>query len=126
MRGLLGLSVIALGLLLAGGLLVGLTVLAATGIGWLLSRFLPFSLYEATLLSLVALSWPIYLAIQIIKSTPVSTGAYESEEKEQAIPSIPRWRQPLKRPGRSANIDPDDWCPCGSGKKYKHCHGRKM
>jgi preprotein translocase subunit SecA len=36
---------------------------------------------------------------------------------------------------RSDTVDPDDpatWtntgrnasCPCGSGKKYKHCHGR--
>jgi hypothetical protein len=24
----------------------------------------------------------------------------------------------------SAGVDPDRWCPCGSGKKYKHCCGR--
>jgi preprotein translocase subunit SecA len=22
-------------------------------------------------------------------------------------------------------VDPNDKCPCGSGRKYKNCHGRK-
>jgi len=25
----------------------------------------------------------------------------------------------------AAKIYPNDPCPCGSGKKYKQCHGRK-
>ncbi len=44
-------------------------------------------------------------------------------------------RQPVKTRKASADIDPDDpssWgkvprnapCPCGSGKKFKHCHGK--
>jgi len=60
-----------------------------------------------------------------------TTGENELAEPEPAL-----W-QPLARNGRSAaaQIDPKDpstWgrvgrnepCPCGSGKKYKHCHGR--
>ena len=42
---------------------------------------------------------------------------------------------PSRRRQAAATLDPDDpatWgrvprnapCPCGSGKKYKHCHGR--
>ena len=42
--------------------------------------------------------------------------------------------QPIRRPAASA-MNPDDpstWgkvprnapCPCGSGRKYKHCHGK--
>ena len=38
-------------------------------------------------------------------------------------PRVPRWRQPLKNPDFS-NTKPDDRCPCGSGRKYKNCHGR--
>jgi preprotein translocase subunit SecA len=30
--------------------------------------------------------------------------------------------QPFTRPGQK--IGRNDPCPCGSGKKYKHCHGR--
>jgi preprotein translocase subunit SecA len=60
-----------------------------------------------------------------------TTGENELAEPEPAL-----W-QPPARNGRSAaaQIDPKDpasWgrvgrnepCPCGSGKKYKHCHGR--
>ena len=49
-------------------------------------------------------------------------------------PASPPWPAP-PRPALAAGVDPADpgtWglsgrndpCPCGSGKKYKHCHGR--
>jgi len=31
-------------------------------------------------------------------------------------------RQPVRK---GKKVYPNDPCPCGSGKKYKHCHGRK-
>jgi preprotein translocase subunit SecA len=27
-------------------------------------------------------------------------------------------------PGRTDRVGRNDPCPCGSGKKYKHCHGQ--
>jgi preprotein translocase subunit SecA len=53
----------------------------------------------------------------------------EAEDDEAAMASVP-----LNRRKASDNVDPNDpatWgrvsrnaaCPCGSGKKYKHCHG---
>lgn len=42
--------------------------------------------------------------------------AVNPEESEQKKP-----RQPVRR---SVNVGRNDPCPCGSGKKYKHCHGR--
>lgn len=137
MKTLFGFAVIVLGILLAGLLTVGLSVLTATGIGWLLTKILPFSLFEATLLSLIALPVPLYLGLQIIKSIASAVNPEESdwdedewdedeeeEGKEEYTPAIPRWRQPIKRTDRFANVDPDERCPCGSGKKYKNCHGR--
>jgi uncharacterized protein YecA (UPF0149 family) len=52
-------------------------------------------------------------------------------EMRATAPPIPVAVQPM----RSEAVDPDDpstWrnasrngpCPCGSGKKYKHCHGK--
>jgi uncharacterized protein YecA (UPF0149 family) len=38
---------------------------------------------------------------------------------------IPRWRRPNKNLDFS-NVKPDDLCPCGSGRKYKNCHGVKQ
>lgn len=51
---------------------------------------------------------------------------YEDEEDDDDElpfhPGVPRWRQPLK-PVDFSDTKPDDRCPCGSGRKYKNCHG---
>ncbi|MFN3745746.1 MAG: preprotein translocase subunit SecA [Hyphomicrobiaceae bacterium] len=70
------------------------------------------------------------------------TGEDEFELAEAVLSSEGRAAQParakpepVKSRGRNGAIDPNDestWgrvarnapCPCGSGKKYKHCHGR--
>ncbi len=47
---------------------------------------------------------------------------YMSQENEYNDPSAPIKHEPVrveKTPGRN------DLCPCGSGKKYKHCHGKE-
>ena len=52
----------------------------------------------------------------------------EEDDQDEEIfvnPGIPRWRQPLK-PIDISDVDPDDRCPCGSGRKYKNCHGAKQ
>jgi len=145
MKSALGLIGIALGLIALVALGGGLLVLMAYGVGWLLARFLPFSIFEATLLSLAGMSviglaaWRLVAAF--ISSMPVFDDEdeadvdFEDEEWEEAdeedeesdpaaYPGIPRWRQPLKKVDFS-NAKPDDRCPCGSGRKYKNCHGRK-
>ena len=35
--------------------------------------------------------------------------------------------EPEEKPGlrRFPKVGRNDPCPCGSGKKYKHCHGKK-
>jgi preprotein translocase subunit SecA len=54
-----------------------------------------------------------------------STGGpeYMSQENEYHDPSTPVKQEPIrveKAPGRN------DPCPCGSGKKYKNCHGKDV
>lgn len=48
---------------------------------------------------------------EVVKGQAVNPG--EGEQKKP--------RQPVRR---SVNVGRNDPCPCGSGKKYKHCHGR--
>ncbi len=36
--------------------------------------------------------------------------------------AAPKSAQPVERPG--PKVGRNDPCPCGSGKKYKHCHGK--
>jgi len=43
--------------------------------------------------------------------------ALKDDETAEAAPA-----QPFVRPGQK--VGRNDPCPCGSGKKYKHCHGR--
>jgi len=45
-------------------------------------------------------------------------------EMDAVFAGIPRWRRPLKTLDFS-NVMPDDRCPCGSGRKFKNCHGKK-
>lgn len=149
------LSVLLIGLIIVVALLLiatvgGLIVWAASGIGGVLINWLrlPFSPFEATLLSLIALfatAWTAWRLVVSIISLPIGTSRvaeededwededeyedeeYEDEEPEEAkpIPSIPKWRQPIRRATDGLPIvDPDDRCPCGSGRKYKNCHGR--
>jgi preprotein translocase subunit SecA len=49
-------------------------------------------------------------------TAPTETGEVEHGGREHG-------RQPLRRP-RASPVGRNDPCPCGSGKKYKHCHGK--
>ena len=45
------------------------------------------------------------------------------EADDEAIASAAAKKpQPIVRP--SHKVGRNDPCPCGSGKKYKHCHGK--
>ena len=56
------------------------------------------------------------------------------QQPDQAsnAPSQPRYHDPSAAPQRHAPIirdkmpRPNDPCPCGSGKKFKHCHGKNI
>jgi len=48
----------------------------------------------------------------------------DQEELDKIYAAIPRWRRPTKNLDFS-NTQPDHRCPCGSGRKYKNCHGKK-
>jgi hypothetical protein len=133
----------------------GLIVWAASGLGWVLINWLhlPFTPFEATLLSLitfVAVAWSAWRLIVNLVTLPLEMSRTDDEEEDEdqdwdefeeeddeedddpepeeakPIPSIPKWRQPIRRASDGLPIvDPDDRCPCGSGRKYKNCHGRK-
>jgi len=142
--------IIAVVLLLLTAISV-LAVWAASGIGWVMVHWLrlPFTPFEATLLSLIAFVVVTWSTAQLLgrfltlplKSHPEDEDdeedqdwededdedyEEESEPQRQYVSSVPKWRQPIRnaRSGLPV-VDPDDRCPCGSGRKYKNCHGRK-
>jgi hypothetical protein len=129
----------------------GLVVWAASGLGWVLINWLrlPFTPFEATLLSLVtfvAVTWSAWRLLVNLVSFPLGSSHEDEDDDEdeewdedededyeedgepeqaQHVSSIPKWRQPIRRASDGMPIvNPDDRCPCGSGRKYKNCHGR--
>ena len=148
----------AVGVLLALAVGAFLVVLLAAGIGALIARLLPFSMFEATLLALIALIGVvvvIWRAVTTILSTP-SPGSDEDDEEElidewdaeredydwededadwdaerdeefsdqpDLRPPFRGWQQPIKST-EFEGVGRNEPCPCGSGKKYKNCHGK--
>ena len=66
---------------------------------------------------------------------PVPIGAELEFAGVEPVRATPLAARPSLQPMRAVSVDPNDpatWagtprnapCPCGSGKKYKHCHGR--
>ena len=51
-------------------------------------------------------------------SSPTETGEVETVVDAQTAKAAPAQAMPGVRVGRN------DPCPCGSGKKYKQCHGK--
>ncbi len=123
----------------------GLLVLLAYGVGLVVNLVLRFDPFQAAALSLAGILAVGWLAVRIFTSgTTISPPFFgdeeeeiddsddEEEEEEEvdeeeepgSYPSIPRWRQSPKSVDFST-AQPNDRCPCGSGRKYKNCHGAR-
>jgi hypothetical protein len=136
---LFGILLVVLLLLGLGGALV---FLMAYGLGLGINLIADFEPFQATVLGMLSIAVAGFLANRIwdmVRPAPVSMDdeddydddlfeEFDDEEDEDEepdlYPGIPRWRQPLKALDFSST-KPDDRCPCGSGRKYKNCHGSK-
>jgi hypothetical protein len=149
LKTILAFVALVLGLLLLLVLGGGLLMVLAYGLGSALNRLMHFDPFQATALSLAALGLAglgIARIISAFVASPSLSGAvadedewdedeedeWEEDEESEKVedepapdrhPGIPRWRQPLRQIDFS-KARPDDRCPCGSGRKYKNCHGR--
>jgi hypothetical protein len=120
----------------------GLLVLMAYGVGWVINHVMGLGSFQATTLSLAGIFVFIILTDRVIHAlTPLAPLNFEDNEEDNEIDDydvsedeealnklyagIPRWRRPSKNLDFS-EAKPDDRCPCGSGRKYKNCHGAKQ
>jgi hypothetical protein len=137
----LGFLLLIVVLLALGG---GLLFLLAYSVGWVVNLVAHFEPFQVTIISLASICAFGILAVNIwntITSTTRDTDDYdefdyddeyddeyeddeEDDEPPLIYPGIPRWQQPKKSPD-SSKAKPDDRCPCGSGRKFKNCHGTK-
>jgi preprotein translocase subunit SecA len=51
-------------------------------------------------------------------AAPMAAPPPDAQEPRRAMPPVPTFERQLPKVGRN------EPCPCGSGKKYKHCHGQ--
>lgn len=140
-------SILAVIILL--GLGGGLLVLLAYGVGWVINLLMDMEPFQATILGLAGIFTFIILIDRVVHaftplSSPVNDFEFEDdyedddeeesnehdilddeEEMDKTYAGIPRWRRPAK-PLDFSNVHDNDRCPCGSGRKYKNCHGAKQ
>jgi hypothetical protein len=141
MRAVFATLLLVILILLAVAVAIFLLSLGFVGMGWLLSRILPLSLFEASVIAILSGLGLAYVIGQIISARPIYGEDWEDEEDwdeedwdeeweedeyEEPI-SFPQWRR-LGEVQKSTDlpvVGRNDPCPCGSGKKYKYCHGKK-
>jgi type VI protein secretion system component VasK len=114
-------------------------VLAAFGLGKALSLVLPFSVFEASLLSMLAL-WPALWALWRIVTSDQNDDIgqawadeqddddeveEESFDDEHDEGEGAAWAAPLRSVISPPRIGRNSFCPCGSGRKYKRCCGKE-
>jgi hypothetical protein len=140
MKSLLTLLLIILVVFTVVALGGGLLVLMAYGVGWLLNHIIGVDSFQATLLALLGICvfgfvaeriWETFTSMPSFDPDDFDFDGEDDEDENEeddpffVNPRIPRWRQPLRNVDFS-NARPDDRCPCGSGRKYKNCHGAKQ
>ena len=114
-------------------------VLAAFGLGKALSLLLPFSVFEASLLSMLAM-WPaLWVVWRIVTSGQNDDIRHawadeqdeddeveeESFDEENDEGEGVAWAAPLRPVISPPKIGRNSLCPCGSGRKYKRCCGKE-
>jgi uncharacterized protein YecA (UPF0149 family) len=55
----------------------------------------------------------------VVAQQPVQTRVTQAD----VMTNAPQDQSAASKPRRTTKVRPNDPCPCGSGKKYKHCHG---
>jgi hypothetical protein len=135
------LAIVLLALAVGGGLFT----LLAYGVGMVVTRFTGLAPLASTIISMAGMFLFGILVERVFNSflsLPANLSGnsdYDEEndgfdfdeepelgdeERDADFPGIPHWRRPLKTLDFSS-VKPDDRCPCGSGRKYKNCHGKK-
>jgi len=137
---------IVLGAALALAIGGGVMALLAYGVGWVINLVMGLEPFQAAALSLAGIFVFIIFAERVFNALKPDNfdedefeyddeyddeeiSDYEVSENMEALnklyAGIPRWRRPTKNLDFS-KAKPDDRCPCGSGRKYKNCHGTKQ
>jgi len=154
MTNILSTLIVAIIVILVIALGASAMIFIAYGIGWVINFLTGLQMFQATILGLAGIFVFIMFIERVFSpflSSKFSADKFDDnddfdddddfDEDEDEIDDyeilkdeetlnklyagIPLWRRPAKTLDFS-NVAPDQRCPCGSGRKYKNCHGTKQ
>jgi hypothetical protein len=137
---------VVLGALIVLAIGGGFFTMLAYGVGLIINRFTGLDLLASTVISMAGMflfgilvertfnsfmSMPRSLADNLEFDDDEDEDEFEIDQDadlgdeggNSLYKGVPLSRRPLKTLDFS-NVKPDDRCPCGSGRKYKNCHGK--
>ncbi len=137
---------VVLGVLIVLAIGGGFFAMLAYGVGLIINRFTGLDLLASTVISMAGMflfgilvertfnsfmAMPRSLADNLEFDDDEDDDEFDidqdsdlGEEGDNSLyKGVPLSRRPLKTLDFS-NVKPDDRCPCGSGRKYKNCHGK--
>jgi len=94
-------------------------VFTSIGSGYVMSLLLPFSLFQAVMVCL--LSEIVVMVFWVGLATKSTMSPWSSIEDFVC----PECEAEAKKHRYANKVGRNDMCPCGSGKKYKHCCEKK-
>jgi hypothetical protein len=102
--------------------------LVFVAVAWGLDRFSPLDFWQATLLTTGVGLAVLYGLVLYLAESPFGDGVgedWEDEEWENEEWDEDDEEEEYDDEAKWMNVGRNDPCPCGSGKKYKYCHGQK-
>ena len=126
---------LVLALLMGLGLISFLISIGLSALGEILSWIFPITPFQGTLLQLALFSLAtVFIGVSLLFERlrdVFKTPAAEQDELVDEMDFLERngsssnVQRPLPPLRELAKVGRNDPCPCGSGKKYKNCHGRE-
>jgi preprotein translocase subunit SecA len=84
-----------------------------------------FNLFEAMTAQLREAVTAQLMRVEIVSPEAPAARAAADGSAQMPEPAARGQRDP-KNPASWGKVDRNEECPCGTGKKYKHCHGRSV
>jgi hypothetical protein len=107
-----------------------LATLSFMAVAWVLDRLTPLDFWQATLMT-TGVGLAVLFGLATYMSDFSFRGEYVSDDEDETLDEQD-WEEEdwededMEEETEWATVGRNDPCPCGSGRKYKYCHGRNL
>ncbi len=111
-------------------LIAPLATLSFVAVAWVLDRLTPLDFWQATLMT-TGVGLAVLFGLTTYMSDFPFSGEYVSDDDDEMLDEED-WEEEdwededMEEETKWATVGRNDPCPCGSGRKYKYCHGRNL